>query len=338
MAIPSSDAFVFFGATGDLAYKKIFPALQALIRRGDLDMPIIGVARAGWTLDQLRERARDSLEAQRRRRCGRVRQAVGAAAVRRRRLPRSRDLRPPEAGAGRRRAPAALSRDSAEHVRHRGAGPGEGRLRQGCAGRRREAVRPRPRLGAGAQPHAARGLPGVGDVPHRPLSRQGGGAEPALFPLRQRVPRADLEPQLRRERADHHGRELRRAGPRRLLRGGRRDPRRGAEPSAASDGAAGDGRAGRPRSGCDARREAAAVPRDAAAGSEAGRARPVPRLSRRSGRGAGFAGRDLRRAVPAHRHLALGRRAVLHPRRQVPADHRHRGGGRSQTPAAGDLR
>ena len=58
----SSDAFVFFGATGDLAYKKIFPALQALIRGGQLDMPIIGMARAGWSLDRLRERARDSLE------------------------------------------------------------------------------------------------------------------------------------------------------------------------------------------------------------------------------------------------------------------------------------
>jgi glucose-6-phosphate 1-dehydrogenase len=57
-----SDAFVFFGATGDLAYKKIFPALQALIKRGNLDIPIIGVARAGWTVDQLRTRAHDSLE------------------------------------------------------------------------------------------------------------------------------------------------------------------------------------------------------------------------------------------------------------------------------------
>jgi len=57
-----SDAFVFFGATGDLAYKKIFPALQAMIKRGDLDMPIIGVARGGWSLDKLRERARDSIE------------------------------------------------------------------------------------------------------------------------------------------------------------------------------------------------------------------------------------------------------------------------------------
>jgi glucose-6-phosphate 1-dehydrogenase len=61
MALSSSDAFVFFGATGELAYKKIFPALQALIRRGELQMPIIGMARGGWTLDKLRARARDSV-------------------------------------------------------------------------------------------------------------------------------------------------------------------------------------------------------------------------------------------------------------------------------------
>ncbi len=57
-----SDALVFFGATGDLAYKKIFPALQALAKRGQLDVPVIGVAKAGWNLDQLRARALDSVE------------------------------------------------------------------------------------------------------------------------------------------------------------------------------------------------------------------------------------------------------------------------------------
>jgi glucose-6-phosphate 1-dehydrogenase len=56
-----ADAFVFFGATGDLAFKKIFPALQALDRHGALDMPVIGVARQDWTDSQLRDRARDSL-------------------------------------------------------------------------------------------------------------------------------------------------------------------------------------------------------------------------------------------------------------------------------------
>jgi glucose-6-phosphate 1-dehydrogenase len=57
-----SDALVCFGATGDLAYKKIFPALQAMLKLGHLNVPVIGVAKAGWTLDQLRARAFDSLE------------------------------------------------------------------------------------------------------------------------------------------------------------------------------------------------------------------------------------------------------------------------------------
>jgi glucose-6-phosphate 1-dehydrogenase len=62
MSDSRSDALVFFGATGDLAYKKIFPALQAMLKRGHLDVPVIGVAKAGWNLEQLRARARDSLE------------------------------------------------------------------------------------------------------------------------------------------------------------------------------------------------------------------------------------------------------------------------------------
>src|SRR6185295_19519953 len=57
-----SDTLVFFGATGDLAYKKIFPALQGMIKRGHLNAPVIGVAKSGWNLQQLRARAKDSLE------------------------------------------------------------------------------------------------------------------------------------------------------------------------------------------------------------------------------------------------------------------------------------
>jgi glucose-6-phosphate 1-dehydrogenase len=57
-----SDVLVFFGATGDLAYKKVFPALQAMVKRGRLNVPVVGVAKAGWNLDQLRERAHESLE------------------------------------------------------------------------------------------------------------------------------------------------------------------------------------------------------------------------------------------------------------------------------------
>ena len=57
----ASDAFVFFGATGDLAYKQIFPALQQMILRDNFNLPIIGVAKSGWNIDQLKARIRDSL-------------------------------------------------------------------------------------------------------------------------------------------------------------------------------------------------------------------------------------------------------------------------------------
>jgi glucose-6-phosphate 1-dehydrogenase len=57
-----SDALVFFGAKGDLAHKMIFPALQRLAKRGELNMQVIGVAKSGWTLEQLKQRAQDSVD------------------------------------------------------------------------------------------------------------------------------------------------------------------------------------------------------------------------------------------------------------------------------------
>src|SRR5262245_27114213 len=62
MSNTHSDALVFYGVTGDLAFKKIFPALQAMVKRGQLNVPVVGVARSNWTVDQLRQRVRDSLE------------------------------------------------------------------------------------------------------------------------------------------------------------------------------------------------------------------------------------------------------------------------------------
>lgn len=56
-----SDALVFFGATGDLAYEQIFPSLLGLVRDEGLDVPIVGVAKSGWGLDQLKNRAKDSM-------------------------------------------------------------------------------------------------------------------------------------------------------------------------------------------------------------------------------------------------------------------------------------
>jgi glucose-6-phosphate 1-dehydrogenase len=61
MSGPPSDALVFFGATGDLAYKKVIPALQRMVQHGRLAVPVIGVAKAGWSLEQFRARVRDSL-------------------------------------------------------------------------------------------------------------------------------------------------------------------------------------------------------------------------------------------------------------------------------------
>ena len=62
MTGPKSDALVLFGATGDLAHKKIFPSLYSMVERGNLQEPVIGVAIGDWSVDQLRERARDGIQ------------------------------------------------------------------------------------------------------------------------------------------------------------------------------------------------------------------------------------------------------------------------------------
>jgi len=62
MASSHSDALVLFGVTGDLAHKMIFPALYAMVKRGTLTAPIIGVAFPKWSLDRLHKRATDSIE------------------------------------------------------------------------------------------------------------------------------------------------------------------------------------------------------------------------------------------------------------------------------------
>ena len=87
-----SDAFVFFGATGDLAYKKIFPALQAMVKRGHLDVPVIGVAKAGWKLEQLHGPCQGQPREARRARSRGVREAAQSPALRRWRLPGSGDV------------------------------------------------------------------------------------------------------------------------------------------------------------------------------------------------------------------------------------------------------
>ena len=214
MSESHSDALVFFGATGDLAYKKIFPALQAMVRRGHLNVPVIGVAKAGWTFDQLKARARDSVEKHGGLDPAAFAKLVQAAALRRRRLQGPGHVRGLAQGTRLGPASGPLPGHPAGAVRGGRRTAGQVGLCPRCPGHRRKAVRPGPRLGADAQPHPAGQLRRVGDLSHRPLPGQEPGAEPALLPLRQLLPGADLEPQLRRERADHHGRGFRRAGPR----------------------------------------------------------------------------------------------------------------------------
>ena len=212
-----SDALVFFGMSGDLARKKIFPALYAMVKKGDLDVPVIGVASSQWTVDDLRTRARDSItqygggvddeEA--------FEQLTG--------LLRYVDGNYNDAATFKELKKAARRLRSARRT--------TSRSRRACSRRwsRASGRRAAPKnarviiekpfgrdlaVGPGAQPGAPLGVPRAGHLPHRPLPRQGGDPEHPLLPVRQLVPRADLEPQLHAPGADHHGRGLRRAGPR----------------------------------------------------------------------------------------------------------------------------
>ena len=151
--------------TGDLAHKKIFPALQAMVRRGTLTVPVIGVARSDCNLDRFAGLIRDSLE--------QSHDGVDADAFAKlRKLLRyvDGDYRDPATftraaqGARRRRAPAALPRDPAEPVRDRRRRSARVGLRGRRARRRREAVRPRPGVGARAQRDPAHGRSPSSDI------------------------------------------------------------------------------------------------------------------------------------------------------------------------------
>ena len=191
------------------------------------------------------------------------------------------------------------------------------------ARRPREAVRTRPRVGTRRWTaiivHSA--FPEELRLPHRPLPRQGGGADHALFPLCQRLPRADLEPPLHRERADHVGRDLRRARPRQALRRSSASMRRRrAEPHAPDRELPGHGAAPGGTRDEAIRDEQGACAAQRAPGRLRGhRARPVSRLPRGGRRRARVAhvATYARHAQCTCRLVALGGRAVLHPRGQA---------------------
>ena len=214
-----SDALVFFGATGDLAYKKIFPALQAMVKRGNLDVPVIGVAKAGWNLDQLRARASDSLEKHGGSRPVGIRASCAAccgmwtATIRiLRRSKRSQGTRL-------RAATRALSGDPARRCSE----PSWSNWRSRVA-RKAHVSSSRNRSGPTSLRRGSSigillaDLPETSDLPHRPLSGQAAGATTCcIFRFANSLPGAVLEPQPCRECADHDGGKLRRPGPGRVL-------------------------------------------------------------------------------------------------------------------------
>ena len=145
---------------------------------------------------------------------------------------------------------------------------------------RGEAVRARRRLGG----RARRGGPplpaGVPALPDRPLPGQDGARRDPLPAVREHDVRADLEPQLHRLGPDHDGGELRRGGPRPLLRPGGRAARRRRQPPHAGDRGHGDGAAGQQRLDDPEERDGLGLPGHAGGGSGPLRPRAVRRLPR----------------------------------------------------------
>ena len=239
-----SDALVFFGATGDLAYKKIFPSLQAMLKRGRLDVPVIGVANAGWTLDQMRARAKDSLEKH-----GSLDPAAFAKL--------SAQLRYVDGDYNDPATFAAIRKelDGAKRPAHYLAIPPVLFSKvvaqlgvSGCSTDARVIVeKPFGTDLVSAQrlnEVLAAEFPETRDLPDRPLPGEEAGAQHAVRPLQQRLPRAHLQSHPRRERADHDGGELRHRRAWRILRPDGNDPRRDPEPSVPGSVQPGDGAAG----------------------------------------------------------------------------------------------
>ena len=293
-------ALVIFGATGDLAHRKLLPALYNLAHEGALPerFKLIGVARREKGHDNFREECRASIcEYSRRdaRRRGAQRPAR-ARAVRRVELRRPERLRP-----ARRRSLDKLDQEAGPAAQPRllpvdGAGvlPGDHRAAQGrrpappqAGGRalhHREALRHRPATRAQAAEGRRQRVPRAPGLPHRPLPGQGDGPERHGVPVREHDVRARLEPELHRPHPDHGRRGHRHRHARRLLRRGGRAARPRAEPHAAArradlHGAAGDVR-GRP----GARREGQGPHRDPAARRRTRRSARSTRRARSAGR------------------------------------------------------
>ena len=350
---PDPCTVVLFGATGDLAHRKIVPALYDLARSGELPSPfgVVATSTSVGPAEAYRAQLRQSVERFSGAAVDEATWSAFAAGI----DTIAGDYTKPEAwsalreaiaGAERRRATAgnrlfylAVPPASFPPILAglRDAGllhPPNGDAV--VAGRDREALRPRPRLGAGAQlPRGGRPRRAA-DLPHRPLPRQGDGPEHPRLPLRQLDLRAALEPQVRRPGPDHDGGGDRDRAAREVLRRDRRRARRRPEPPAAAPRPRGHGAPGHLRGRRHPRREAEAPALGAAALAVRRRARAVRRVPRGGGRRDGLAHAHLRGAALPRGQLALAGRALLRPGGQGPraAHHRGRRSTSSRSPSA----
>ena len=290
---PGNHVIVMFGATGDLARRKLLPGLFRLAAAGLMPdaYQIIGSSRRDLTGEQFREHARQAITE-----FGTVKPAGEAWEAFQRRLSfasaepgRTDSLtaaaeRAEREIGGRASAavpsgrPAGRLRADGDHARRRGPG-------RRVPGHHREAVRHRSGLRPRAEPDRARPLRRVAGVPDRPLPRQGVGGQHPGLPVRQRPVRAGVEPPAHRLRADRRARDALDRGTRRFLRPHRRLPGHDRDPPVPGPGVRGHGAAhlaGRP---APARRDGQGVRRAQADRHSARGARPVRRLHRRARRG-----------------------------------------------------
>ena len=238
MATDRVDALVIFGATGDLAKLETFPALVGLVERGVLNVPIVGVAKSGWNLDQFRDYAAQSLRLN-----GMDPDAAPAAQTMLGLLryvdgdlddPATYTAMSHEMGSGRRalfylEVPPFLFGRIAEGISAAGRADGARVMVEKPFGTDLGGAK-----ALNATMHEV--LPRGRDLPGRPLAGPRPAQQRPRRPVRQLDDRAAAQPHARREHPDHDGRGVRRRRPRPVLRPDRRHPRRRAEPHAAGAG------------------------------------------------------------------------------------------------------
>ena len=281
-------------------------------RAGELRVPVVGVALTDLDIDGLRKRA--AVQPQRRR--SRRRRGGFRAAVRKRLTPGRRRFDDPatftalaHSSSGTAKFPAYYLAVPPSLFGVVAAGPARRRPRDEPGWWWRSRSAPTWPSARALDDGAEEVLPGGADLPRRPLPRQGvGGGHPRL-PVREHAAGADLEQLVHPDHPDHHGGELRRGGPRLVLRPGRRDPRRGAEPPAPGARAADHGAAGVERSRRAARREVQGAAGDPAGEGPRHGARPVRRVPDDQGGHAGQPDRDVRGREVLRGELALAQRA-----------------------------